>query len=162
MSSRVIVALRVAAAPGRAFEVFTRDIALWWRPNGLFQFTPRGPGVVSFEAGQGGRLIETLPSGKVFEIGKVTAWEPPSRLAFGWRQATFAPDQTTHVEVRFEAVGEETRVTVEHTGWDSVPAPHVARHGLADAVFLQRHAMWWRDLLASYEAILAHAAGADT
>ena len=36
----------------------------------------------------------------------------------------------THVEVRFEAVGEETRVTVEHAGWDSVPAAHVARHGL--------------------------------
>jgi uncharacterized protein YndB with AHSA1/START domain len=161
MSSRVIVALRVAATPRRAFEVFTRDISLWWRPNGLFQFTPRSPGALSFQPGEGGRLIETLPSGKVFEIGRITAWAPPDRLAFGWRQATFAPDQMTHVEVRFEAVGEETRVTVEHTGWDSVPAPHVARHGLADAIFLQRHAKWWRDLLASYNETLVHARGRD-
>jgi hypothetical protein len=30
----------------------------------------------------------------------------------------------------------ETRVTVEHRGWDSVPQEHVARHGFPDAVFL--------------------------
>ena len=161
MSSRVIVALRVAASPHRAFEVFTRDISLWWRPNGLFRFTPKSPGVLSFEPGDGGRLIETLPGGKVFEIGRITAWAPPDRLAFGWRQATFAPEQMTHVEVRFEAVGAETRVTVEHTGWDSVPAPHAARHGFADADFLHRHATWWRDLLASYNASLVQARVGD-
>ncbi|HWU79334.1 MAG TPA: ATPase, partial [Caulobacter sp.] len=52
------------------------------------------------------------------------------------------------VEVRFEAVEEGTRVTVEHRGWDSVPAPHVARHGFPDPLFLQRHGEWWRTLLA--------------
>ena len=70
---------------------------------------------------------------------------------FGWRQATFAPSQDTEVEVRFEPVGEETRVTVEHTGWDSVPAAHVARHGFPDALFLTRHGEWWQTLLASYK-----------
>ncbi len=162
MSSRVVVALRVAAPPRRAFEVFTREISLWWRPNGLFQFTPRSPGVLSFEPGEGGRLIETLPGGKVFEVGSITIWAPPDRLAFGWRQATFAPDQTTHVDVRFEAVGDQTRVTVEHTGWDSVPAAHAARHGLADADFLQRHAKWWQNLLASYNEALVKERGADS
>jgi hypothetical protein len=47
-------------------------------------------------------------------------------------------------------VGDETRVTVQHTGWDSVPAGHVARHGFPLGVFLQRHAEWWQGLLASY------------
>ena len=148
MSSRVLVALRVPASPERAFSAFTADIGLWWRPNPLFNFTPRSPGVLAFEPGEGGRLTETLPTGKVFEIGRIRAWEPPHRLVFGWRQATFRPDQDTEVEVRFEAVGDETRVTVEHRGWDSVPRPHVARHGFPDAVFLHRHAEWWRDLLA--------------
>ena len=152
MTSRVVVALRVKASPARAFEVFTQEVGLWWRPNGLFQFTPRGAGVLAFEPGEGGRFTETLPSGQVFEIGRVRAWEPPSRLVFGWRQATFTPDQDTEVEVRFEAVGEETRVTVEHRGWDSVPAEHVARHRFPDAVFLQRHAEWWQALLASLKA----------
>ena len=146
MTSRVVVALRVKATPARAFAVFTNDIGLWWRPAALFAFTPREPGVLSFA---GGCLIETRSGGKVFEIGKVLAWEPPGRLVFGWRQATFAPDQDTEVEVMFDAVGEETRVTVTHTGWDSVPAAHVARHGFPDAVFLRRHGEWWQSLLSA-------------
>jgi uncharacterized protein YndB with AHSA1/START domain len=149
VTSRVMVALRVKASPERAFEVFTREIGLWWRPNPLFAFTPREPGLMSFEPGEGGRLIETRANGKVFEIGRIRVWDPPSRLVFGWRQATFAPDQDTEVEVRFEAVGEDTRVSVEHRGWDSVPQEHVARHHFPDALFLRRHGEWWQALLAS-------------
>ena len=145
MPSRVLVSVRVRATPQRAFEVFTRDIALWWQANPEFAFTPRSPGVMAFEGEE--RLVERLPSGKVFEVGKVTAWEPGVKLAFGWRQATFAPGQATDVEVTFEAVGEETRVTVVHTGWDSVPREHVAKHGMDNSYFMKRHGDWWRLLL---------------
>jgi uncharacterized protein YndB with AHSA1/START domain len=117
----------------------------------LFQFTPRSPGVLAFEPGPDGRLTETLPNGKVFEIGRIRAWEPPHRLVFGWRQATFAEGQDTEVEVTFEAVGPETRVTVQHTGWDSVPQTHVAKHSFPDAIFLRRHAEWWQSLLAAFK-----------
>ena len=81
MTSRVIVSLRVRAAPEHSFEVFTRDIGLWWQPNDLLRFTPRSPGKVALEAGEGGRFTETLANGKVFEIGHVTSWEPGGRLA---------------------------------------------------------------------------------
>ena len=145
--SSVLVSVRVAATPQEAFDLFTRDIALWWRPSPLFRFTPRDGGVLSFEPGEGGRFIETLPSGTVFVIGRISVWQPGERLVFGWRQATFAKDQNTQVEVRFEAVGGETRVTVEHKGWDSVPQTHVARHTMSDLVFLQRHGTYWRALL---------------
>jgi uncharacterized protein YndB with AHSA1/START domain len=150
MSSKVLVALRVKASPLRVFEAFTADIGAWWKPNPLFSFTPRSPGVLAFEGtGQGARLVERLPSGKVFEIGPVRVWAPGERLVFGWRQASFAPGMETEVEVRFEPAGDETRVTVEHRGWDTVPTEHVARHRFPDAVFLQRHAEWWRALLTS-------------
>ena len=149
MPSRVFVALRVAASPERAFDVFTRDIGTWWRPNRLFQFTPRADGHLSFEPGPGGRLIETFPDGSFFEVGRVIVWEPPSHVAFTWRQSGFAPGQLTEVHVRFEAAGDKTRVTVEHLGWDSVPPEHVARHTFPNGVFLLRHAEWWQFLLAS-------------
>ncbi len=155
MASRVLVALRVKASPQRAFEAFTAEIGQWWRPNAMFRFTPRSPGVLGFEfdtKGRGLRLTETLPNGKIFEVGLVRVWQPGEKLAFGWRQATFEPDQMTEVEVTFEAVGEETRVSVTHTGWDSVPSEHVARHHFPDSVFLHRHGEWWRDLLASYRS----------
>ena len=147
MSSSVLVALRVRASPVRAFEAFTREIGLWWRPNALFALTPRSPGVLSFEGAEGGRLVETLPNGKVFEVGRVRVWAPGERLVFGWRCAWFDPGVDTEVEVRFEAVGEETRVSVEHRGWDAVPPANPARHGFPLPVFLQREAEWWRAML---------------
>jgi uncharacterized protein YndB with AHSA1/START domain len=152
--SKVMVALRVKATPERAFEAFVGEVGAWWRTNPLFAFTPRDAGVIAFEPGADGRLIETRTGGKVCEIGRIRAWEPPSRLVFGWRQAAFAPGQDTEVEVRFEPVGDETRVTVEHFGWDTVPASHVARHGFPNALFLTRHGEWWRSLLASYKNVL--------
>ena len=159
MSSKVLVSLRVKASPDRAFAAFVDDIGAWWQANPLFAFTPRDPGVLAFEPGEGGRLTTTLASGKVFEIGKVRAWTPPHRLVFGWRQAAFEAGQDTEVEVRFEPVGDETRVTVEHRGWDTVPASHVARHGFPNALFLTRHGEWWQTLLASYKLKLGSAQG---
>lgn len=148
MTSRILVSLRVAATPERAFDVFVRDIRLWWQPNGLFHFTPQMVGVLAFEPVLGGRFTETGADGTVFEIGRITVWEPGVRLGFSWRQASFAPDQMTHVEVCFELVGVETRVTVEHTGWESVPQEDVARHRFPESVFLRRHGEWWQVLLA--------------
>jgi hypothetical protein len=150
--SKVIVAIRVKASPQRAFQVFVDEIGAWWRPNMLFAFTPRAPGAMAFEPGPGGRLVETRAGGKVFEVGKIRAWEPPGRLVFGFRQATFTPEQDTEVEARFEAVGEgETRVTITHTGWDSIPQAHVARHGFPNQILLTRLGEWWRTLLSAYK-----------
>jgi uncharacterized protein YndB with AHSA1/START domain len=150
--SKVIVAIRVKAAPEKAFQVFVDEIGAWWRPNMLFAFTPRAAGVMAFEPGPGGRLIETRAGGKVFEVGKIRAWEPPGRLVFGFRQATFTPDEDTEVEARFEPVGDgETRVTITHTGWDSIPQAHVARHGFPNTILLTRLGEWWRTLLVAYK-----------
>ncbi len=146
----MLVSLRVGASPQRAFDAFVNEIGTWWRPNMLFRFTTPGHGTLAFEPGPGGRLTQIGPRGEVFEIGRITVWEPGARLAFTWRQATFSPPQLTQVEVRFEQAGDQTRVTVEHQGWDTVPQEHAARHGFPDRVFLQRHAEWWQALLASY------------
>jgi uncharacterized protein YndB with AHSA1/START domain len=153
VTSKVFIALRVKATPERAFEAFTAEIGQWWRPNALFQTTPRDPGLLAFEPGEGGRLTETLKNGKVFEIGRIRAWEPPERLVFSYRQANFPLDLHTEVEVRFEAVGDETRVSVEHRGFDQVPADSVARHGFPDQFLLLRLADWWRAHLASLKEV---------
>ena len=126
--------------------MFTGQIGDWWRPNALFQTTPRTPGCLAFGDG---RLTETLANGKVFEIGKVLIWEPPLRLVFSGRQANFPPDLTTEVEVRFEVVGEETRVSVEHRGFDQVPMENAARHGFPNAALLARLAAYWQAQLSA-------------
>jgi hypothetical protein len=61
----------------------------------------------------------------------------------------------TEVVVTFEPVGVETRVTVEHFGWESVPREHAAKHGFPNEFFLQRHAEYWRALLQSLRRVAA-------
>ena len=155
MTSKVLVSLRVPATPLRAFEAFTQEIALWWQPSGLFQITPRGDGRLAFEPGAGGRLLTTLADGKEFEIGRIQVWEPGRRLVFNWRQASFQPDQSTEVEVQFDAVGEETRVSIEHRAWDTIPKDHAARHRFPEQDTLQHVARWWRGSLNSLADFLA-------
>jgi hypothetical protein len=152
MASRVVVSIRVPCSPIQAFEVFTEEIGEWWVDSTLFRLTPHSPGIMAFEppdpSGKGGRLVERLPSGKTFEVGPVRVWAPGKRIVVGWRQATFGPEHATEVEVRFEPVGpegnNETRVTVEHRGWDSVPQEHVARHTFPLRLFQQRQGEQWR------------------
>ncbi|HEX4052252.1 MAG TPA: SRPBCC domain-containing protein [Steroidobacteraceae bacterium] len=153
MSSQVFLSLRVPAQPTQAFEAFTQQIASWWQPNPLFPITSDGDGKLAFEPGVGGRLITRLDSGAVFEIGRISVWEPGRRLVFSWRQASFSPDQSTEVEVRFEPVGDETRISIEHRAWDTIPQGHVARHGFPEPVTLERVADWWRGSLRQLAAM---------
>jgi uncharacterized protein YndB with AHSA1/START domain len=154
-ASRVLVALRVPVPAARAFAAFTEQIADWWQPNGLFQFTEGRTGTLAFEPGPDGRLVETYPDGSSFVVGLVRAWDPPRGLVLSWRQASFASDQETELHVRFDDVeapagaAAETRVTVEHVGWDTIPREHAARHGLPLATFQLRFAEWWQGLIRS-------------
>lgn len=153
MTAAVIVAIRVEASPARTFDCFTRDIGRWWQPNPLFQLTPQGDGALEFEPGAGGRLFTTLPDGREFEIGRIEVWQPGVELALSWRQASFGPDQVTHLHVRFEAVGDATRVTVEHRGWDTIPEKHAARHGFPLMLFQRREAEHWQAMLARMKGL---------
>ncbi len=156
VTSKVFISLRLPADPTRAFEAFTREISSWWQPDPLFQITSQGDGELAFEPGAGGRLITQLNNGDTFEIGRVSVWEPGKRLVFGWRHASFPPEQSTEVEVRFEPIGNETRVSIEHRAWDTIPQRHVARHGFPEHVTLQRVADWWRASLAALRGTLRH------
>lgn len=155
MTSKAFVALRVPADPERAFEAFTQEIASWWQPSPLFQVAPEGDGELAFEPGAGGRLVTRQTNGEIFEIGRISVWQPGKRLVFTWRQASFSPEQSTEVEVLFEPVGEETRVSIEHRAWDTIPRRHAARHGFPEHVTLQRAADWWRGSLAALKAHLS-------
>jgi uncharacterized protein YndB with AHSA1/START domain len=147
---RVTVSVTVAVAPAVAFEVFTQEIDLWWRRGLRYRLAGRRPGLLSFELGPGGRLFESFetPSGtQVYEAGRVTVWQPPSRLVFTWRNANFAAEESTEVEVLFEPTHTGTRVTVQHRGWSALRQGHPARHGLDGAAFSRMMGLWWGDLM---------------
>ena len=59
----------------------------------------------------------------------------------------FALGESTEVEVRFEAVGQDTRVTIENRGWERFPEDHPVRHGLDEQSFIDVMSVWWADIL---------------
>ena len=66
----------------------------------------------------GGRIFERTSSGVEHEWGRVTVWEPPTRLAYTWH-LRFSPQDATDVEIRFVDAGDDrTRVEIDHGGWD--------------------------------------------
>jgi uncharacterized protein YndB with AHSA1/START domain len=146
------VTVSVAVPPAEAFRIFTEEIELWWRRGPRFRNAPGETGIIAIEPRVGGRVFESFSvagSETIVQLGTVKVWEPPARLTFEWRNSNFAPDEHTEVEVRFEAAGGGTRVTVVHRGWAGIRADHPARHGLETVAFIRMYGLWWGDLLGS-------------
>ena len=160
----VTVSLDVEVEPAVAFDVFTRELDQWWGRGPRYRFVAPYGGTLKLEPGVGGRLLHVADADVTFVVGRVEVWEPPHRLAFGWRLTNFTPEQDTRVEVRFEPVAAGTRVSVTHSGWDALPPGHPARHGFTGHEFVLFKGGWWGELLT---AIKRHAearrrAGKDT
>ncbi len=157
------VTVTVAVNAEVAFDVFTKEIDLWWRKGPRFRRTPRasrGVGVLHFEPGVGGRLFESFGEGSpLVEMGRVTLWEPPHRLGFDWRNETFADEESTHVTVEFREIDGKTEVTVTHSGWASLRDDHPAKHGMDARAFARSLGSFWGDLMSALrEHTLEHQA----
>ncbi|WP_019200987.1 SRPBCC domain-containing protein [Tsukamurella sp. 1534] len=156
-ASRVMVATRVAATPERAFAAFTEQIGRWWVRDGLFRFTRARTGTMVFETGPSGRLVERYEDGAEFVVGHVRRWDPPHGFVIGWRQEGFTEGQDTELHVSFAETRTDpaqTRVTVEHYGWDRIPPENQVRHGFPLQVFSLRFAEWWQAQLAALDGAL--------
>jgi uncharacterized protein YndB with AHSA1/START domain len=146
------VSVTVHVAPQAAFDLFTGEIDRWWRRGRKYRHLSVSGGIMHLESGLGGRVFESCDvdgQTRLFEVGRVITWDPPRGVAFTWRNANFNAEQSTEVEVRFEAVSGGTLVTVVHRGWSSLPADHPARHGLPAAQFVRMIGLWWGDQMSS-------------
>jgi uncharacterized protein YciI len=111
----------VDADPATAFEVFTERLAHWWP---LAQLSVYGAdATVAFTDG---RIIERSADGHEAVWGTVTRWEPPEAVAFSWHPGQPA-EPASHVEVTFAAAAGQTRVRLEHSGWEAFADPVAAR-----------------------------------
>ena len=150
----VRVTTMISVDPGTAFSIFTEEIGSWWKPKVRPLFREGQVGVLKFEPGPNGRLLEVYPgaSNDAFEVGRILTWIPGHRLAFEWRQLGFGPNDLTQVEIRFEAVENGTRVTLEHLGWESIPVGNLSRHGWSGQAFAAMIGSRWGGLLTSFRA----------
>ena len=92
----------------------------------------------------GGRLYESRPDGSEYEIGRLTAYEPPAVVAFTWRAPSW--ELSTQVEVRFIAEGDATLVELEHRGWEQNPKAAETHKNYSDG---------WVGILGHYQKHLA-------
>jgi Activator of Hsp90 ATPase homolog 1-like protein len=99
----------LACARERAFALFTERASDWW-PELLRHTGDAGSQITLLASG---RFWERAADGREVELGRVTAWEPPSRLALDFYPGTDAL-HPTEVVIRCAAEGERTRVVVQH------------------------------------------------
>ena len=125
MTGPLEVSFEVACPPAAAFAVWTTRASTWW-PADHTVSGERGLEIV-FEDRVGGRLYERTRAGVEHEWGRVTVWEPPTRLSYTWH-LHFPPDEATDVDIRFLDAGDgRTRVEIGHDGWERLGAQAPAR-----------------------------------
>ncbi len=108
--------ITVARPPEVAFKVFCEEIGKWWPLHEGISFGGERAKDIFIENRVGGRFFERFTDGTECEVGRVTTYQPPSRVAFTWRPPDW--DATTQVDIRFTAEGAGTRVELEHSGWE--------------------------------------------
>jgi uncharacterized protein YndB with AHSA1/START domain/uncharacterized protein YciI len=111
----------VDADQDTAFEAFTGRIGRWW-PVGELSVHGAGSTVEILD----GQIVERSTAGETAIWGAVTSWDPPAMLAFTWHPGQ-PPDRASQVRVTFTDLGEQTRVRLEHSGWEVFSDPAAAR-----------------------------------
>ena len=107
--------------PAEAFRIFTEGIAAWW-PLSKFSVShgkSKTAKTCACEPFVGGELYEIGEDGQRCPWGRITAWSPPTRVAFTWHPGA-DPGTAQDVEVRFTVDGNGTRVTLVHSGWQKL------------------------------------------
>jgi uncharacterized protein YndB with AHSA1/START domain len=132
----------VARPPETSFRVFCEEMSEWW-PGGFGGKDARP----RLELRVGGRFYERRADGSEYDTGRVTAYQPPSIVAFSWRAPSW--DVVTQVEVRFTAEAEGTRIELEHSGWDRDAKTHDAR---------KNYDSGWESILGYYQGEIAKSA----
>lgn len=114
----------VGLPPSAAFRLFTEGFGRWWPRE--YSWGGEACLDIGIEPRLGGACREIGPQGFRSDWGRVTIWEPPSRLCFTWQIAPDRtpqpdPEQSSEVQVVFLAAGARTDVVLTHAGF--------ARHG---------------------------------
>jgi hypothetical protein len=137
MTEPLRISFDVACPAEHAFRVWTSGIGTWWPPD---HTVSGGPDRIVLTGHVGGRIYERAPDGTEHEWGEVTVWQPPARLAYLWYLGRDRAD-ATEVEIRFHArAAAQTRIDIEHRGWERVGAP-----------WRDRNRIGWQTLLPHYQ-----------
>ncbi|MGB9045373.1 MAG: SRPBCC family protein [Pseudolabrys sp.] len=116
--------IRVNASAAHAFDVFTSGLGRWWpRDKGIGKMPMK---TAVMETHLGGRWYEMAEDGTQTKVGRIIAWEPPTRFVVTWDiNSQWKPDETisSEVEVKFIPEGANaTRIELEHRKFEQMGA----------------------------------------
>jgi len=111
----IVKVVDVKAPPARAFDLFTGRMGAWWPKAMSIGGAPFAE--ILIEPRTGGRWFERSEDGVETQWGRVLDWGPPGRVLLAWQidgAFRYDPAFETELELTFSALGEGTRVTLEH------------------------------------------------
>lgn len=111
----LVFTFTIACLPVHAFKTWTEKIDRWWPKDHSLSGDPEPK--ISIEGFAGGRIVEQGDDGTEYEWGRVTHWDPPSRLVYSWFPGA-SPEKPTTVELTFDEQDGQTVVCLTNTGWD--------------------------------------------
>lgn len=141
----VTESIYIKAAKAKVFDAFVNHINEWWLRKGKYSysFAPEEtkPKSVHFEPRLGGRYYEIFENGQEYQIGEITVWQPPDRIAYTWKGEEYK--QPTLVDVVFAENSGQTLVTLTHSGFVAAGVPDYAEsYGIGWDEILDRFAAW--------------------
>ncbi len=114
----IVLSVDLPAPPALAFEAFVARFADWW-PAATHSLSRDAATACRLSPVPGGALEERAPDGSWHRWGTVQVLEPGRRLRFSWHPGR-DPESAQWVDVAFEPVGDGSRVTLAHGGWDAL------------------------------------------
>ncbi len=127
------------------FRTFTNELALWWPLDKHSSAAMEGETSQALDATlcEDGEIWETDHKGRRHLWGTFTEFTPFTRLRINWHVSR-PVEEATEIMVEFESVGESTKVTLTHSGWEALGHDaETIREGYHtgwDYVFCQRFA----------------------
>jgi Activator of Hsp90 ATPase homolog 1-like protein len=108
--------------PEEAFAIFVKEVGSGLRTSSWAWVQPERGRYLRFRRGAGGRIAEVYDSATddAFEIGRVTVWQPGTRLTLVWREVDWPEGTSTDVDVVFEPLFGGTLVSLEHSGFERI------------------------------------------
>lgn len=99
----------LSLAPADAFDFFTQEISRWW-PSDRRHLNDANSQLFLLADG---RFYERASNGTELDLGRVRLWDAPRRIVLDFYMGTDAT-HPTEVEIRFDAEGTGTCVSVNH------------------------------------------------
>jgi uncharacterized protein YndB with AHSA1/START domain len=133
----IVLIVELATPAQEAYAAFTAGFADWW-PVATHSLSRHAAARCCLDARPGGVLDERLPDGTRHVWGEVVAVEPGRRIRFTWHPGR-EPASAQWVQVEFAAIGNGSRVTLTHGGWETL--------GEIGPLLRQEYVPGWRQVL---------------